>query len=218
MVKRVLIYGDSNSWGYPADGSGKRMADRWPVVMQRHLTDVELIEENLPGRTTVHDDAEHLGQANNGLRFLEVALRSHAPVDAVIVLLGVNDLKARFEPSPQKIAENVGKLVEDIRRVGGGSDVWEDPTPPAIFVVSPPVLSERAVDPNWERCTEWAGGREASMQFAKAFAAMGETLGVPVFDADHFVEGGADDPIHWTDESHLRLGQAIAHWLGSHGF
>lgn len=214
-MKRILIYGDSNSWGYPVDGSGKRMADRWPVVMQRHMSDVELIEENLPGRTTIHDDVEHLGQANNGLRFLEVALRSHAPLDAVVILLGVNDLKARFAPSPEKIADNVGKLVDEVRRVGGGTDVWEDTTPPKIFVVTPPSLSERAVDPTWERVAEWSGGREASQGFAQAFSAMGEARGVPVFDADHYIEGGAEDPIHWTQESHLRLGQAIAHWLTS---
>ncbi|MBT6008566.1 MAG: arylesterase, partial [Rhodobacterales bacterium] len=28
--KRILVYGDSNSWGYLDDGSGERFQDRWP--------------------------------------------------------------------------------------------------------------------------------------------------------------------------------------------
>lgn len=216
-MKRVMIYGDSNSWGYPADGSGVRMVARWPVVMLRHMSDVELIEENLPGRTTVHDDAEHMGETNNGLRYIEVALRSHAPLDAVVILLGTNDLKARFQPDADRIAANVGKLVQAIRRFGGASSVWDDPAIPPVYLMCPHVLSARADDPEWERVEEWQGAREASMDLWPAFQKLGEEMGLPVFNADTFVEGGASDPIHWTEASHLRLGQAVAHWLSTQG-
>jgi len=216
-MKRVLVYGDSNSWGYPADGSGVRMKDNWPAVMERHLEQVEVIHENFPGRTTVHDDFEHLGEANNGLRFLEVALRSHAPVDALVFLLGTNDLKARFQPNAEKIAANLGRLIAEVRRVGGASRIWEDTTPPKIFVISPPPLSDRAIDPNWERVDEWAGAKPASAGLAASIAVMCKDEGAEFFDSAHFVEGGQDDPIHWTESSHLKLGQAVAHWLTRHG-
>ena len=217
-MKRVLVYSDSNSWGYLADSDCSRFEDNWPRVMARHMGGIELIEENLPGRTTVHDDAEHIGEVNNGLRFLEGALRSHAPLDAVIILLGTNDLKARFEPSAARIADNIGRLIAEIRRVGGGSPVWDDPTPPKVFVICPPVLSERANDPTWERVAEWRGAKEASEGLAHALSQICSEMDVPFFDSSHFVEGGQDDPIHWTDPSHLRLGQAVAHWLSTQGF
>ena len=45
---RILVYGDSNSWGYLDDGSGIRHPERWPVVMARHLrqagTEAALVE------------------------------------------------------------------------------------------------------------------------------------------------------------------------------
>lgn len=216
-MSRILVYGDSNSWGYPADGTGRRMADRWPLVMARHLPGVRVIEECLPGRTTVHDDADHMGETNNGLRFLQTALRSQSPVDAVLILLGTNDLKTRFGPSGHRIAENIGRLVRAVRAIGGGQAHWEDLTPPQVFVLCPPVLSARADDPDWDRFEGWKGGRAASQVLWQAVAAMGRDLEVPVFDTDHFVEGGLEDPIHWTEASHLRLGQAVAHWLSGHG-
>ena len=166
----------------------------------------------------MHDDPEHLGEANNGMRFLEVALRSHAPIDVLAILLGVNDLKARFHPDAAKIAENVGKLIDEARRVGGGTDVWEDKTPPKICVIIPPALTERAIDPAWDRQAEWAGGREASLGFPEAFAAMGAARDVAVFDSAPFVQAGVDDPIHWTEASHQRLGEAVADWLKSMGY
>lgn len=212
-MRRILVYGDSNSWGFLCDGTGARLKDNWPEVMERHMDGVEVIHENLPGRTTVHDDAEHMGETNNGLRFLEVALRSHAPIDALVILLGTNDLKARFSPSAKIIAENIGRLAVAARQIGGGSDIWDDPTPPKIFILCPPTLSDRAEDPNWERLEEFKTARAVSLGLWEAVQAVGAELDVPVFNTDHYVEGGSDDPIHWTAASHLRLGQAVAHWL-----
>lgn len=215
-MKRILVYGDSNSWGFPPDGSGLRMDDRWPIVMQRHLDGVQVIEENLPGRTTVHDDHEFMGETCNGLRPLQAILLSQAPVDTILILLGTNDMKTRFLPKADTIAANIGRLVTAVREIGGGSAVWEDPTVPDIFVLCPPALSARADDPQWERAEEWRGGRLASEGLWAEVEKMGAELNVPTFDTNHFVEGGADDPIHWTEASHLRLGQAVAHWLSSH--
>lgn len=214
-MKRVLVFGDSNSWGYPADGSGIRMARRWPLIMADHLG-VEVIEENLPGRTTVHDD-EHMGEINNGLRFLEVALRSHAPLDAVIILLGTNDFKTRFNPTAETIAANLAGLIETVQSTGGGSIIWDDPMPPKTFLIAPPPLPERANDPSWDRHVEWRGGREASLGLASALRAKVDEAATPIFDSAPFVEGGEDDPIHWTGPSHHRLGNAVAAWLAEQG-
>lgn len=217
-MKRILVYGDSNSWGYPCDGIKSRLLDRWPVVMARDLPNVEVIEENLPGRTTVHDDAEHLGESNNGLRFLETALRSHAPLDAVILFLGTNDLKSHITPDARVIADNLGRLVQRIRAVGGKSEVWDDPTAPPVFLFVPPPLSKRTDDPIWDRCSEWQGARAASHGLAEAFKEVATDLKAPLFDSEPFVEGGQDDPIHWTTSSHVRFGQAAAKWVSLQEF
>ena len=112
----ICIYGDSNSWGYLDDGQGRRYAQRWPVVMKEELNTssqrmIELTEECLPGRTTAYPDPQE-GPEYNGLPYLKPALLSHAPVDLVLIMLGTNDGKARFDASAEQIADNLITLAK----------------------------------------------------------------------------------------------------------
>jgi lysophospholipase L1-like esterase len=175
----------------------------------------DVVEAALPGRTTAHDDPEMLGPAMNGLAHLPVALKSHCPLDRVLVMLGTNDLKRRFAPTAAAIAANAGRLVDCIRATGGGPGGWDDPAPPRIGVIVPAPLGPGADDPAWPRHAEWAGGRVVSLELAAAFAAMGRARGVAVFDAGDVVAPAPEDPVHLDAAAHGRLGSAVARWLES---
>lgn len=208
---RVLVYGDSNSWGTGADGSGLRIAERWPVVMARKLG-VELIEDCLPGRTTAHDDPEMGGVAFNGFTHLTSALLAQAPLDGVLIMLGTNDFKARFAPDADKIVHNISQLVDCVRKSGSGPGPWREGAEPWVGVILPPALPAHVDDPNWERCAEWAGGRVASAGLAQAAKAI--LHGTPYFDASTVICGSRRDPIHFEAEDHPAFGHAIAAWVG----
>ena len=57
--RRVLCYGDSNTYGYDPARDGRYGDDeRYPMVLQNLLGDGwSVVEEGLPGRTAVFDDA-----------------------------------------------------------------------------------------------------------------------------------------------------------------
>ncbi len=93
-MKTVLCYGDSLTWGYSPDGSGRHaLKDRWPQVLQTELgNNVHVIADGLNGRTTAYDD--HLsGFERNAAKTLTTALGTHFPLDLVIIMLGTNDMK-----------------------------------------------------------------------------------------------------------------------------
>jgi lysophospholipase L1-like esterase len=211
---RILVFGDSNSWGYPPDGSGHRFDEqtRWPCVMAASLR-ATLIEEALPGRTTRHDDDEMLGAAMNGLTHLNVALKSHAPLDLVVIMLGTNDLKARFNPSAENIADGWRALIACIRKTGGGPGPWESTQPPKIALIAPPPLPAIVDDPDWEGYNDWVGGRMASLGLGDAALQVAQETGVLAYDAGRIVTGASSDPIHLDAESHRALGRAVADWL-----
>jgi lysophospholipase L1-like esterase len=115
MMKTIVCYGDSNTWGQ--DGLTKTrypMDVRWTGVLRNELgADYWVIEEGLCGRTTVWDDPIE-GEWKNGLRYLMPCLESQAPIDLVVLMLGTNDLKNRYAVSAFDIANGLGKELADL--------------------------------------------------------------------------------------------------------
>lgn len=205
-MRTVVCFGDSNSYGTPALarlGVWARFApdERWPGVLRAALgPGWGVIEEALPGRTTVHDDPIE-GAHKNGLKALPIVLESHRPIDRLVVMLGTNDLKARFAVTPEDIAASVGVLVQAIR----ASEAGPGGRPPEVLVVAPPVILESGC-----LAAMFRGGAEKSRHFARAFAALGERFGVEVMDAGVLISSDPLDGIHLDVAAHAVLGRAVA--------
>jgi lysophospholipase L1-like esterase len=88
-VKRILCYGDSNTWGYdPVTQERFDKNERWTGQLSQMLGgNYDVIEEGLNGRTTVWDDP--IEGYKNGRDYLIPCLESHKPLDLVIILLGL---------------------------------------------------------------------------------------------------------------------------------
>jgi lysophospholipase L1-like esterase len=136
-MKSLLCFGDSNTHGTVPMRSRDEVLrfgfeKRWPGVVQALLgNDWRVIEEGLPGRTTSFDDPDE-GADRNALRYWEACLQSHRPVDAIVIMLGTNDLKAKFNATPEIISEGVTKLI-DIARQNTPPGFYD----PFILVVAP---------------------------------------------------------------------------------
>lgn len=128
----ILCFGDSNTFGSNPSGGRWSRDQRWTGILQEILGEqYYVIEEGCGGRTTVQDDALELDK--NGRKHLPVALRSHRPLDLVILMLGTNDMKQRFNLLPVDIAygaAELGKLVEHYD-YGPGYPI------PKVLMVSP---------------------------------------------------------------------------------
>ena len=197
----VVAFGDSNTWGF-SPGDGARMAGdvRWPGVMARALGETfQVIEEGLRGRTTMFDDPEEDGR--NGLAYFAPCLRSHAPLDLVIVSLGCNDVKAGFAATPEASAAGAERLID----VALSSESGPDGRPPEMVLVAPPPM---------EKLTEYAemfeGGTEKALGLPAAYRALAERRSVGFVDAGQFIRCSPIDGIHYAPEQHAVLGSAMA--------
>ncbi len=205
-VRTVVCFGDSNSYGTPPmpdlDAWGRYAPEqRWPGVMAAGLgPGWRLVEEALPGRTTVHDDPIE-GRDKNGLAALPMVLGSHRPIDLLIVKLGTNDLKARFAVTAEDIVASVGLLVTTARASQGGVDG----KPPAILVIAPAPILEAGCLAGMFR-----GGAPKSQAFGRCYAAVAARLGVPFLDAGTLIASDPLDGIHLAPDQHAVLGRAVA--------
>src|SRR3989338_4272861 len=116
-TKKIICYGDSNTWGCIPDSVERySVGVRWTGLLQKMLgEDYEVIEEGLNGRTTVLDDPQVERIGKNGKTYLLPCLESQNPLDMVVVMLGTNDTKAKFNRTPQQIAEGLEELIRIIK-------------------------------------------------------------------------------------------------------
>ena len=212
-VRSVLCFGDSNTHGQiPGRGPLERYdrQTRWPGVLQAELgLNWYVIEEGLSGRTTVHDDPIE-GPAKNGRTYLRPCIQSHTTLDLVIIMLGTNDLKVRFNQPASEVAMGIGCLIYDIRELapGPGGSV------PEIMIVAPPPMLDDIKE--WKSI--FAGGPEKSRQLALEFEIMADSLGVHFFNAGTVCQCDEADGFHMNAEAHRALGSALAQEIEAIGW
>jgi len=212
-MKTVLCYGDSNTFGWeavsfdPLDtpivlgqhrlGKNKR----WTGIMASKLGDgYNIIEEGLPGRTTVWDDPIE-GEEKNGKKYLLPCLLSHAPLDLVLLMLGTNDLKMRFSVTAYDISMSIAALIGIIK--GSGTD--KEGASPKILIISPPPLGKLS-----EFGEFLTGGTEKSKKLANYYRRISKQFGCGFLDAGKFIKSSPIDGLHFEEAEHAKLGKALA--------
>jgi lysophospholipase L1-like esterase len=182
-VKTIVRFGDSNTWGYVPGGDGERFPRevRWPARLASALDgEAEVIAEGLNGRTATIESP--VAEGRNGLPYLVPCLRSHAPVDILVVFLGTNDA---YWLEPIMVARSIGRLVKAARAAEAGPDAGA----PNVLVVCPPPF----------------GGH----RLAPAFAEICEQLGCELLDLDGVATYSALDGTHLEAAGHVAVADAV---------
>lgn len=194
-MKRIVCFGDSNTWGYDGDNSGSRFEDRWTKRLGMLLGEgYEVIEEGLGGRTTVFEDP--LNPGRNGLLYLTPCLLSHKYFDTLIIMLGTNDAKERFSATAVNIADGMKRLAVTAKSL----DVWKGSVDILIAAPSP-------IRPECERSPfsgEMGICSEKTYRLGEEYKKTAALVGARFFDA-------APAEVNHTDYMHLS--QAGHQWL-----
>ena len=205
MKKRILCYGDSNTWGYDPAGGRYDEQTRWPMRMAALLgDDYAVIEEGFNGRTCVNDDPAE-GGYKSGVQYLPPCLMSHDPLDVVIVMLGTNDTKRRFGLVPETVGQGMTQVVRTVKIYGEDA---AGNTPRIIVTAPPPIL-----DGLMQARHAHIFGEQAiatSRGLASVYRDVAATLGCDFFDAAPYAEVSALDSVHLTANGHIRLAEAMA--------
>ena len=210
MTKFMLAFGDSNTYGklpmLSTDDNRRFGPDhRWPRVAQATLDGWDVIEEGLPGRTTQFDDPV-MGAHMNGRLGLRIALQSHGPIDLLTIMLGTNDMKTRFAPTPARVTAGVAGLVDialsdeyQIRHSG-----FE-----VLVICPPPVLEQGPIK------GEFLGAAMVSQGLASALQAHCAARKVHFLDAGQLVGSSEQDGVHFEPDGQRALGEAVAGFISA---
>lgn len=193
-----MAFGDSLTWGSRPDGLGRHApGDRWPDVLEAGLPGVAVIAEGLRGRTTAFD-RQASSCDTNGARILPVLLHTHAPLDAVVVMLGTNDL---WEDHPlSRVRDGLMRVVEVIQH-----HAYRLPRPhrPGILLVAPPPMvatGDPFVTP---------AKIAASEAYPEIVAGVAEAQRLPWFDAGRVAAASPRDGVHLEADATRAIGEAL---------
>ena len=197
--RRVLCFGDSNTYGYDPARDGRYGDDeRYPMVLQDLLGDGwSVVEEGLPGRTAVFDDP--ITEGMNGLRVITPILMSHAPLDTVTIMLGTNDVKERFGANAACIGAGMERLLLKVKSV----DCWGGKAPNILVVAPPPIGAGFHDAVMGDGCVEKYAG------VAEQFRIICARQNVHFLDAKD-CEFNQVDFMHLTCKGHAQLAEMLA--------
>ena len=209
-MKKILIYGDSNAWGYdssryvPEADAFQRMteAERWPALVRSQLgPEYFVIEDALNGRTTVWDDPYMPGR--NGQQGLRVALDAQAPLDLVVIHLGCNELKDYFNLSPGMIARGAETLVRECE-----VSYYGYPAPKILLMSPAPTHPDIAVIR--ESSSFGPTAYKRSCELGKYYKAVAEKHHCGFIDcAELDFEINTVDGLHYSRADHAKLAPVV---------
>ncbi|MBR6529640.1 MAG: hypothetical protein IKT62_06340 [Firmicutes bacterium] len=192
--KRVVVYGDSNTYGYRGqDGGRYAPEDRW----------INVAEE------VAGDKFQILNQGMNG----RIAYNYVPPcieADYVCVMLGSNDLLCGFGFNAETIARLAFKVVERAKTL---MDEIYPKNECKYVLIAPPRISKDILNGPWSTSYEGPQTIEISMELSDCFKKVAEEEGVMFFDAAPYSETCRDDGIHLTKAGHKHLGEAFGRFL-----
>lgn len=206
MKKRIVCFGDSNTWGYiPVTGERYDETIRWPTRLQEKLgyQDYTVVEEGLTGRTTVFDDP--FDPELNGLKTMPAVLRTAAPIDVLVFMLGTNDFQSHIPAgNPISTARAVQYMLETALKLG----LDRPGEKMKILLVSPIEISEDRLTFKDNDVTD-ATSIANSRALGKCLRIVAEQMGLEFVDAAQYIKPGKVDGVHLDEEGHAKMAELI---------
>lgn len=196
MTKNILCFGDSNTWGLnPVTGKRFDENSRWPALLNKNLgPGFNVIEAGQPNRTLVHNPP--FDGVLSGISYLKPYLE-RCDIDFIIIALGTNDLKKRFNLTPILIADGLNYLISSIHGYYEQSSTLQTPE---IIIASPPKIT---ITKQYSRIFQ--GADIKAIELSNEFRCVAANNKCAFIDFNTFIDVFGGDGIHFKSEQHLAV-------------
>lgn len=210
-MKRILTFGDSNTWGYISGTFDRRTlycerysaSIRWTGRLQHHFRDNYIvIEEGMPGRTIATDDPLFPGV--NGSTYFMPCLLSQSPLDLIIIMLGTNDLKCAYGLNAKQIALHMESLCSVAEKNFLGADFIA----PSIMIVAPPIIHTDKLNDDLKPF--YSGSDLESAKLAASYQKIANKHDYYFYDASYLTLSSESDGLHFDSSTHIEFAAALS--------
>ena len=205
-MKEILCFGDSNTHGFiPCIGRRYPREVRWSGRLEGLLGEgFHVVEEGMDGRTTAFEDP--LQPWRSGLGYIVGCVRSHAPLDLIIIMLGTNDAKTRYNVSAEEIGFGMRALIEQIESFFRYNPERYGPCP-KILIVSPVPMPQTGGDPEFGTASI-----EKQAALKEVYRQAAERMGCQFAAAEDWITPDllGEDFCHFSPKAHEIFARQIA--------
>ncbi len=202
MKKKIVCFGDSNTYGYDPATGGRYGSDvRWTGILKNLLgEDYEIFEEGQNGRTIANEDPWE-GGTKCGMDYVLPMLETKRP-DLLIIMLGTNDLKIKFSLPAADIA---GSLQTMLMKIKGYCEYYIGCQDMKILIIAPPALSEPFDESYFAEFFDPTSSVKRSLELAEWYELVADQYKVGFLNATAELKAGQTDHLHLDPEGHKQL-------------
>lgn len=199
--KRILLYGDSITWGRnPKNRHRYDKKHRLVNIIQSRLgKNYDVIEEGLWGRM-MRGPNPNL-PARDGLEHFRTVLDSHRPLFVLVIALGTNDMQKVMNKSADEIVQGLESYFQEINSI----EYEEFENKPEILIVSPPKI---VIAPDNTQ-HDFAGSLEKQEKLTSLMELATQEHGAYFVNGSNAATGSTIDGVHLDQKSTKRLAEFI---------
>lgn len=196
-MKRVLCFGDSNTYGFnPEDGTRFSKDIRWAGRL-KHMAakNFEIVEAGCNNRTAFSDNPQ--GDEFSGYRVISRYLEKH--YDIIILAIGINDLQKFYGVSVPEFKVGFEKFVRLVKVYTPDSK---------ILLLAPSKLKKCILNGYFGQLFDEIS-IEKSLKLDVIYKEVANDCGCELLNLNDVTESSDIDGLHYTKEQHEKVAVAV---------
>ena len=196
-MKKILCFGDSNTYGFIAgDGGRYDKNTRWTGLLQKKLANnFEIIEAGCNNRNGFIENPD--GDEFTGYKVLPKYLEENP--DIVILAIGINDVQKFYKPTLDAIADGLISMIKTIKTA-------------QIILIAPPVLHDNILDGMFAFQFD-KESIETSKHLPAIYKKIAKDNGCHFLDFNNEIKLSDKDGLHYPPESHKYIADKLADFI-----
>lgn len=202
-MKKILCYGDSNTYGYIPETFGRYTKnERWTGILSELLSpEYEILEQGMNNRTGFFKNPENIKLC--GGEYLPIYLQNHKDIDICILALGTNDSQYFYNLDKNSATAGLKHLIQSIREANSKTK---------ILIIPPVKIQKNILDGIFAMQFDLNSVEKIKNVFP-IFKKVSEEMNCFYLDLNEFVTPSPVDGLHYSKESHKIIAQILANFI-----
>ena len=204
MNKRILCYGDSNTYGFnPYDCSRYEENQRWSGILKQTLKDeYEVIEEGKNNRTGFVDNPD--GFEYSSQRHFPKFISKIGQLDILVLAVGTNDMQFLFDVSFKNIERGLENLITEAKKHKIKN----------IILVPPVKIKDCVLTGPFSHQFNESSIKE-SKRVDRIYKKLARVLNCNYIDFNDIAEPSDIDGLHYEPSSHAIIAKELADFISA---